>query len=441
MPRSTRRVLQPTPAGLVRPSRRGLLRAGAGGLALGLAGGLGLPRRGRASVSAADRRFLVVQAIGGWDTAYGLWPFHDNPDVDIEEGYEPAEVGGHPFVESEHTPSVRTFFETWGDRVCGLHGFEIPSITHTRCRRLLLTGGTSQESDDFGTILAWHGARSSLLPHAVLGGFAYGHRYGSVIERVGSSGQFDLLLDSADCFRQSTVPVNPTPASVQAAVDELVGLRAERSLAQAASGQPAARAESHLAAHDRVSEVLHLEDLDLQGGKSFDGQLALGLDLLESGLSRVVTVRHNGADNGGWDEHIDIVNTGPHFEHLFGRLDGLMAELATRPGLVGDTLLDEVTVLVASEMGRHPNFNAHGGKHHWTFTSCLLMGAGVRGGQAIGGYDASALGERMDFASGEVHESGLVPTCNHLNATLLALGDVDPGDYRDGADIIEAILA
>ncbi len=427
-------------SGPARLSRRGLLRAGAGGLGLGLTGGLALPRVGRASVSAADRRFLIVQAVGGWDTSYALWPFHDNPDVDIEAGFEAAEVGGHPFVESEQTPSVRTFLETWGDRVAGLHGFEIPSITHTRCRRLLLTGGTGLQADDFGTILAWHGARNNLLPHAVLGGFAYGYEYGSVIERVGNSGQLDTLLEAKDSFRKADVEVTPPHAAVEALVDDLVVQRAERMVAGVAAGQPLGRAQSNLDALDRARELLELEDVTLEGSLGVDGQLSLALDLLETGLSRTVTVRHSGADNGGWDEHIDIHNTGPHFEHLFTRLDALMMELSTRPGVVGDTLLDEVTVLVASEMGRHPHFNAHGGKHHWTFTSCLLMGAGVRGGQSIGGYGTGALGEKMDFASGELHDSGLVPTCAHLNATLLALGDVDPAPYRDGAEVIEALL-
>ena len=132
---------------LWRPSRRGVLRAGAAGAA-GLVGA-GLPRPARASISAADRRFLIVFAIGGWDTSYALWPFFDYEGVDVDSGLAPASENGHSFVEADTSSDVRSFYEDWGSQTCALHGFEIPSITHDRCRRLLFTGGTSTQADDF----------------------------------------------------------------------------------------------------------------------------------------------------------------------------------------------------------------------------------------------------------------------------------------------------
>jgi hypothetical protein len=81
------------------------------------------------------------------------------------------------------------------------------------------------------------------------------------------------------------------------------------------------------------------------------------------------------------------------------------------------------------------------GKDHWTYTSAMLIGSGVAGGQAIGDYDEYLLGEAVDLRDGGVSDSGVDLLPGHIGATLLALGDVDPGEYIEGAEVIEAALA
>lgn len=91
-------------------------------------------------------------------------------------------------------------------------------------------------------------------------------------------------------------------------------------------------------------------------------------------------------------------------------------------------------------MGRHPRLNSLGGKDHWTFTSALLFGAGVAGGRVVGAYDDTLLGEPIDPATGDPSPVGVSLTPDHLGATLLALGDVDPAAWS-AADPISALLA
>ena len=86
---------------------------------------------------------------------------------------------------------------------------------------------------------------------------------------------------------------------------------------------------------------------------------------------------------------------------------------------------------------RSPKVNSIGGKDHWTYTSCMLVGAGVRGDVTVGGYDELAFGETVDLATGEAGEVSLLPT--NLGATLYALGDLDPA--LAGADPITAVIA
>ena len=109
----------------------------------------------------------------------------------------------------------------------------------------------------------------------------------------------------------------------------------------------------------------------------------------------------------------------------------------TLPALAGS---DEVTVVLVSEMGRDPRLNAQEGKHHWTHTSAMVVGSGIRGGQVVGAFDENVASSPVDLASGEVHSDDTYLLPSHLGATLLALGDVDPGDYLVDAPPIEAIL-
>jgi len=112
-----------------------------------------------------------------------------------------------------------------------------------------------------------------------------------------------------------------------------------------------------------------------------------------------------------------------------------MSSLETHHGLDGRPLSENTTVVVLSEMGRTPKLNSTGGKDHWTFTSAMLIGSGIRGGQAVGGYDDTLMGLPTDLGSGETTESGTPLTAAHLGATLMALADIDPAEFTDATPV------
>ena len=47
-------------------------------------------------------------------------------------------------------------------------------------------------------------------------------------------------------------------------------------------------------------------------------------------------------------------------------------------------LADRLVIVMQSEMGRTPWYNETGGKDHWSVTSMMAMGAGIRGGRVVG---------------------------------------------------------
>jgi hypothetical protein len=107
-------------------------------------------------------------------------------------------------------------------------------------------------------------------------------------------------------------------------------------------------------------------------------------------------------------------------------LDRVARRLENTPGRRGRTMADETVVVVLSEMGRTPYLNGIGGKDHWPYTAAMLWGPGVRGGVRVGGYDDFLSGQPVDPVTGEVRPDGAVLTPNHLGATLLTLGALDP---------------
>jgi uncharacterized protein (DUF1501 family) len=134
-----------------------------------------------------------------------------------------------------------------------------------------------------------------------------------------------------------------------------------------------------------------------------------------------------------WDSHSDnALNQSRAFDASFAQLHMLVERL-----LAAD-LWSTTTILVASEMGRSPLLNALGGKDHWPYTSAMLLGAGVRGGQVFGASDANLIGEKIDFATGEPSANGAVLDIANLHAGLLAAFDIDPAQHLPDVALFEA---
>ena len=110
-------------------------------------------------------------------------------------------------------------------------------------------------------------------------------------------------------------------------------------------------------------------------------------------------------------------------------MDRIMSAIDSSTDVAGEPLAESLTVVVLSEMGRYPQLNTRGGREHWTFTSGMLIGSGVRGGQVIGGYDDYAAGQPTSLDSGQVDDSGEYLVTGHVGATLLALADIDPAEH------------
>ncbi len=417
----------------MRPSRRDLARLlGLGSLGLAVPG---VPSADASSVSALDRRFLFIFAKGGWDPVFALAPMFGSPYIALDERSVRAEANGIPFVDSMERPSVRQFFETWGASTCMVHGMEVRAVTHDQCRRLIMTGTNDVAADDWASTLAAP-ATELLLPSLVLSGPSFTTQHARSVVRVGENGQLAALLDG-------TATPGVMPREVSSLVDAHLRQRVTR-FGQGQHGSAAVVADDIGAALDRLDSVRALESgIDLSVSEPDNAYLPVSartmpaLRCLSQGLSRVAMVEHPGLLGKNWDSHSDGYMQSAHFEILFSDLNAILAEMAGMSGPLGGSLLSETCVVVFSEMGRAPQWNAMNGKDHWTFTTAMMIGSGISGGRVVGGYDPGLLGLRTDLDSGEVSDGGERLTSQHFGATLFALGGVDPGEVPP----IGAVLA
>jgi len=389
----------------MRPTRRQLLGA--------VGAGLVLPQFARAA-SADERVFLFFYVEGGWDPAFVFTPLLGTSAYQ-ESGATEATFGAHTIVDHPDRLAVRFFFENHTDDICLIHGMEVPSITHERCVRLLLTGATGGAAD-WPTRLAGTGVA---MPHLVLDGPVFPGDLPERVVRVGDQNQLSRLLEGQ--LGPYDEGLTPPPQDVQALVDAHVRARAE-----AASGEHASRYASSLAGLERLqAEAAGLDFASQSPGctRDFPADFEVIFDAFEAGMSRCVMLRHQGWCNQGWDTHQLLQGQSDNFEDLFNTLFQLQDALNSRPALA-----ERLVLIVASEMGRHPKLNAWGGKDHWTWTSAMLMGSGVRGGSVIGGLDDQGRGRSVDLMTGETSEGGTALGPEHLGATLLSLGGVEGGD-------------
>ncbi len=409
-------------------TRRQMLAAASAGLMLPLVGnGSETPKR----------RLLVICALGGWDPTWvftdvlGHPTFYSDPSAQAAIG-----AGGLPYVDSPERPAVRSFFEKWGVKTSVINGMRIRGLTHPAALKLLMTDSNNPTAPDWSSIIASEASELE-LPLVVSSGHIFPGSYGAQITRLGESGQLVSLLDGS-ALAGSTMPASPLDVSASDAVDAYLAERAAQ-LPETAFSQDYARALERVAQVSRLQDQIDLS-IEYSEDLSVAERLRPALDCMEAGLTRVVSTQHLGF-RSGWDHHSGIEQQSGHYQFLFTDLLEILDSMEARPGLAGGSLLDETTVLVCSEMGRAPIINGAGGKDHWVYTSAMLIGAGVKGAQVIGGYNADFEGEAMDLRTGLPDAQGTLFDSGNLGATLCEMMGVPQPAQINGKAPLEAILS
>ena len=390
-------------------SRRRLLH---GGFALSA---LAAMRPLSAAAGSSDRFLIVYWNDGGWDPAMLFDPHFESNVLDRGD-CEQGSAGGLTFADSAQRPSVRRFLEDWGSRTAFINGIAVGSISHAKCTQMMLTGSRGVQATDLPTLIAAETGTSLSLPHLVLSGPRY----------PGNLGAFMVPLSAT--LTQTMTGEIPNPGRYSATGEALI----RDYLSTTAADLNQLHADPYLNDYiDALERMEALESaaeaLDIDPGADEDTLIEKGLAAMSMGLTRSLIIQGALPPYSSWDSHIDNEQQQSGcYEYNFERLQSLMAKLqaATAPG--GGSLLEQTTLLVLSEMGRTPVLNNQLGKDHWPYTSAMLVGAGVRGGQTFGATNEVLVGQPIDMASGTSSASGETLSAAHFVSGILQSFGADP---------------
>ena len=386
----------------------------------------------------ADMKLVVVFAPGGWDPTRVLFSdFALSHIVDFEVGAEVSTAGNIPFVDHPDRPTVRAFIQDNHHRMLVCNGVMVRSIAHDICTSIAMTGTTTGALPDWPAIIGAHSAEKYALPHLVLRGPSFAGEHVGIVARAGESGQLDGLL-SGDILEASDVPVGHFSGGARRVLDRYLSRRAAARVGSSVTGVDADLAAAFEEATERSGALKdYQERMDFRTSSDLTQQAEVGVNALAVGLSRCVTLGHDGM----WDTHVNNDSyQSPLWEDLFGGLSQLMAALDSAPGTVGPTLADQTVVMVLSEMGRAPQLNSSLGKDHWPYTSMMLLGPGLTSDRVVGGLDGGYMGEHIQFSDGEIDAGGELLTVEALGATLLEVMGLDPAEYISHTSSIAGLL-
>lgn len=170
---------------------------------------------------------------------------------------------------------------------------------------------------------------------------------------------------------------------------------------------------------------------------------AFAAQAIKNNLAQFVSVGFmaNGCDTHGGSNAAHMGSLYPALTALSALVDDLASSPAPAP--LKGTWLDNTTICVFSEFARTPMpvFTGTGRDHHFT-NSCLLIGAGVRGGAVAGGStETGGMQPRVyDFDTQEPLGDAARPNADKqryivpedVGATLLASAGLDYAEYRFG---------
>lgn len=394
-------------------------------LSLAVAAALG------ASGAGNSRRFLFIHAEGGWDPLCVFAPLFGRAGIDMEADAAPWTVGGLSLVDSPSRPSVRHFFENWHHRTLVLNGVSTRSVNHETCQAVALTGGTANTRTDFPTLLAAARADDFRLPHVAFSGPVFPGEHSVLVSRA--TGLIQATV-SGELLAIADQPMTGLGEPSSRVVRDYLSRRAET----LAHGRASDRSAAYLEAVRRAGGLRDDRyQIELEPKATVLSQAKAAIAALRDGVCRVATL----GTGFLWDSHVDNTDQTVNFEALFGDLDKVLAELAVTPGPEGRPLSEDTVVVLSSEMGRTPGYNDTAGRDHWPFTTMLLFGEGLSTDRVVGGFDDLYGGIGVDPASGEADPERRGIAAADVGATLLALGDVDPGEGIPGAEVLGGLLA
>ena len=332
----------------------------------------------------------VFNASGGWDTTYLMDP---KGTPEINRLYTDDQIGHAGPINFAPTAgriadgemTNRQFFERYGSDLLVVNGVDVSVNNHSPCSRYMATGELSSlVYPTFPALVA-----ATKCPDVPLAFMTFGQYSGTgnivAQTRIPYLSSLDRFgrIDYADSGRTRRFHHETVSERIEAALREVQGNahplpRVNRGRSFVFNAQQSSKSL------DRITP--HLPEN--RPNDPFLQQVEIALAGFASGLAVSANLKLGTFDSHNSNDP-DQMNLIPKF---LGGVDYMM----NRAEEIG--IRDRLIVIIQSEMGRTPWYNGTGGKDHWSITSMMAMGPGIRGNRVIGqttvnpesGFDQSA---------------------------------------------------
>lgn len=428
-------------------------------------------RRARAStVTWGGPFWITVHAAGGWDPTVFCDPkggVAGNKET-VNQGYTKDQIvrsGEVPVAPSAlsvdlgggqayEVYSARRFFDAHQGRLVVFNGVDTSTNNHDTGSRTVLAGRGIDGYPSISALAAGVAYETSPAPMAFLSYGGYDATGGAVpltrasnvdnLWRVAFPNRTDPKKDDSNTYHSPA-----TFARIQAAqaarVARLQGTAPMPSMRRALSTLLASRSgDTGLAdvAKYLPEKLVSVDDFDdlkqvpaAQRGKlgeleGFMRQAQLTLAAFQAGVGIGASLVM-----GGFDTHADHDNQHvPQMVRLLRGVDYLF-QLAAKLGLA-----DKLYVVVGSDFGRTPYYNAGNGKDHWAVTSMMVSGPGLAGGRVFGATDDGFRPLTVNATTLRLDAGGIRLKPEHVHAALRKAAKLDTALLAQRFPVTQQIL-
>ena len=400
--------------------RRDFLKlCGLAGLGFACPGGIRALHAGTKEAAPYEGPFYIVfNASGGWDTTCLMDP---KGIEGINRLYRQGDIltkGSHRFAPTarhrEGGMSNEEFFGEFGSELLVLNGLDYSVNNHSPGQRYMATGKLDSLSfPTFAALVAACRGPSCPLSFLTFGNYsATGNivamsrvPYLPSLQRIANADSVEGNLKSPYHDDFALARIEETLAAGHAARPERPRLpREERGENMLYAAQVNSKAMERIAPHipkdvprERLAQQAEIALASFKAGVCVSANLSIGQ----------------------FDSH---ANNDRDQMKLIPELLAGIAYVLRRAAELG--LRDKLVLVMQSEMGRTPTYNAGNGKDHWSVGSIMFLGPGIRGDRVIGATDERQFHVPLDPRSLTPDEKGIRVRPEHIHQALRELAGI-----------------
>ncbi len=340
---------------------------------------------------------LLIYCSGGWDPTMVFDSKIGEADFAQETGAVLVEGPGNlKYVDHANRPSVKNFFNTYGEKAVIINGVYTQAMHHGLGARSML-GSTapnySNRAFDWLSYYVSFVAPGMPLPQVTINAPFFPGPFGRYAVKLPTVVSNELVSDIPNA--------NALSASANSAVHGFLQKQYGNLLESHLGGEGVDNEKLlnlafSFSRYSRAKEILTEINAALPtggGDSEFLRNAKVAVELFTRESAQTATIQYG--NEKAWDTHSDHYSRqAVLFEELFSDLNKLL-EYATQK-----ELSEQMIVLVLSDVGRSSALNDQSGKDHWPYTSVLAWGSMFRGSETIGKTDNYFTGVPMNIATG-----------------------------------------